>query len=567
MGWIHPDISLEEMMKLIEGFVDILVLASGYQSSGLLAHWDSDNIKRAFQWALFFENVFRRLSSLDFYQESIQELDAALSEMTSHPSFPQGLAHLSSVTLRRARSFLSEHLLHNLPLRDSHLRAVITAIVEMDLSDLSQTEHDCLNAYLNNLTLQSRICMRDTSTSSPDLTPTVQTEKSGTDNFTKIALHELFRRQSSVSCVSVIEEGLDVLSNAMRHSSRTDSDSSLFREQMNHETVPALLRSADALVDVVTWNRWKSRALSYFLDKRTIRMVSGASLIFSDANAQWKKVFGQLHISDKSSKYDLHQAIELLLLGSIASRWNCIIEHLMSASYDSVTISKQYHVLANSVFEISQSSHQIEEIKKSKEGGILDYLMGLLGGQIHLLLKSSPALAAVSLPFCIYISIPLSLSLYCLADAAVVFKTGMSIKTVSILVLISINSLWMLLYRCELAERIWCLYIFHVCGSQIINGACELKILRMQIVKRIQFLKWEKKIANDEHAVKLIEVERRPTLCCCPKLYALKQFVLKLKSQWRKAMRLQRGSMQFSYDFHSYSLNFDDGFPREHVIH
>lgn len=44
-------------MKLIEGFVDILVLASGYQSSGLLAHWDSDNIKRAFQWALFFENV------------------------------------------------------------------------------------------------------------------------------------------------------------------------------------------------------------------------------------------------------------------------------------------------------------------------------------------------------------------------------------------------------------------------------------------------------------------------------------------------------------------------------
>ncbi|MBA0548884.1 hypothetical protein Golob_019951 [Gossypium lobatum] len=88
----------------------------------------------------------------------------------------------------------------------------------------------------------------------------------------------------------------------------------------------------------------------------------------------------------------------------------------------------------------------------------------------------------------------------------------------------------------------------------------------MQIVKRIQFLKWEKKIANDEHAVKLIEVERRPTLCCCPKLYALKQFVLKLKSQWRKAMRLQRGSMQFSYDFHSYSLNFDDGFPREHVL-
>ncbi|TYH46521.1 hypothetical protein ES332_D11G341800v1 [Gossypium tomentosum] len=115
MGWNHPDISLEEMMKLIEGFVDILVLSSGYQSSDLPAHCDSDNIKRGFQWAFFFENV---------YQESIQELDAALSKMTLHLSFPQ------------ARSFLLEHLLHNLPLRDSHLRAVITTIVEMDLSDL-----------------------------------------------------------------------------------------------------------------------------------------------------------------------------------------------------------------------------------------------------------------------------------------------------------------------------------------------------------------------------------------------------------------------------------------------
>ncbi|KAK8496308.1 hypothetical protein V6N12_063881 [Hibiscus sabdariffa] len=89
----------------------------------------------------------------------------------------------------------------------------------------------------------------------------------------------------------------------------------------------------------------------------------------------------------------------------------------------------------------------------------------------------------------------------------------------------------------------------------------------MQTMKRIRFLKWEKKVASDEYAVKLIGVERRPDLCCCSKLHALKQFVLKLKSQWRKAMRLQRSSTQFSYDFHSYSLNFDDGFSREHIIH
>ena len=104
--------------------------------------------------------------------------------------------------------FLSKHLLHNLPLRDSHLRAILTAIIEMDLSDLSETEHDCLNAYLNNLTLQNRICTRDSITSSPDVTPTMETENSGSDNFTKLAVQELFRRQSSMSCISSIEEGV-----------------------------------------------------------------------------------------------------------------------------------------------------------------------------------------------------------------------------------------------------------------------------------------------------------------------------------------------------------------------
>ena len=44
-------------MKLVKGFVDILILTSGYQSSGRIAHWDPLNIKKAFQWAFFFENV------------------------------------------------------------------------------------------------------------------------------------------------------------------------------------------------------------------------------------------------------------------------------------------------------------------------------------------------------------------------------------------------------------------------------------------------------------------------------------------------------------------------------
>lgn len=46
-----------------------------------------------------------------------------------------------------------EHLIHASPLRDAHLRALMTAIVEMDLYELSETEHNCLNVYMNKLTL------------------------------------------------------------------------------------------------------------------------------------------------------------------------------------------------------------------------------------------------------------------------------------------------------------------------------------------------------------------------------------------------------------------------------
>lgn len=128
MGWRHPQISMEEVVNLIKGFVDILILLSGYQSSGRIAHWDSHNVKKAFQWGLFFEQVkfsllFRNLFRLsnkgisefhcsfiwvpkdeilfrcyyqvfgsfssDDYASSVEELDAALSEMTSAASFPK----------------------------------------------------------------------------------------------------------------------------------------------------------------------------------------------------------------------------------------------------------------------------------------------------------------------------------------------------------------------------------------------------------------------------------------------------------------------------------------------
>lgn len=42
---------------------------------------------------------------------------------------------------------------------------------------------------------------------------------------------------------------------------------------------------------------------------RTVRLVSGASLIFSGTNAQWGKVFGQMNFSEECGNNDLLEAI------------------------------------------------------------------------------------------------------------------------------------------------------------------------------------------------------------------------------------------------------------------
>ncbi|KAK9281985.1 hypothetical protein L1049_004895 [Liquidambar formosana] len=404
MGWPYPDLSFEDLLKLIKGFVDILILASGYQSSGYLAHWDAQNIKKAFQWSLFFENLLRHLIHTDDYQDSVKELDAALFEMTSNPSFPQGLAHMSSVTLARARDFVLAHLLHTLPLRNAHLRAFLLATIDMDLDELRETENDCLHVYLDKLMLlntsispvrDKRGLVKDSMTSSPGVAPNIKIEGCTGNDLTKVTVQELLKRQFAVSCISSAEKGLDVLSKTIRHSNLTKSDNSLCKELPKLATASL---SEDQLVEYETWNHWRSKNISYFLDKRTVRLVSGASMIFSAPKMQWFQMFEWLNITAQTNDDDMSEIIELLLLGCITSRWSSLIEHFVSVSYNSLTISKQYHEVGNLLLGGSQSLHSKEETMDSKETGILEYLIALLTGQLHQLWKLSPALAAVAIP-------------------------------------------------------------------------------------------------------------------------------------------------------------------------
>ncbi|GMH30901.1 hypothetical protein Nepgr_032744 [Nepenthes gracilis] len=182
-------------------------------------------------------------------------------------------------------------------------------------------------------------------------------------------------------------------------------------------------------------------------------------MIFSAPKVQLIQVFKQLNLSSKTDDDDFLETLEIILLGCISSRWNHNSQHLMLASYDMPTISKQYQQMCDLLQGRSQSLHVEVETVNPKEKEIVEYIGELLAGQVNQLCKLSPALVAAAIPtwsplFRLY-----------LAEIKTQFKGEYStIRHCSCANDIKEH------IDCEiisgaLAERIWCLYIFHVCES------------------------------------------------------------------------------------------------------
>ncbi|KAL0644676.1 hypothetical protein Bca4012_042966 [Brassica carinata] len=384
MVWNYPEISKEDFTKLLKGFVDLLILASGFQSSGVPAHWDAENCRKALQWGLFFENMLRSINSSETFGESAREVEEAISEMKSNPLFPKGMENLSSDTLSKGREFVLEHLMNNSTLKDTQLQAVLVAAVE-----------------------------------------------SGDDGVIDVIDWKLSERQAVVSRVSALETGLKILS-------KQDKDTTL-------------LGGGQQPIELVTWNKWQSKGLSYFLRKRTLRLVSGASLIFSAPRAQWAEVLRRLHVSAENKEDIFVEKIVLLLLGCVTSRWTHLIEGIMSVSYKTVTVSEQYEELCKLLLQRSKGLKQNEIALTSKVEEILEHLTDILKNRSHHLWKLPSALIAAAIPpwsplFGLYfgeiekqLKLDLSATRCCSCD-----KDLNEHKD------------------CELAERVWCLYVFHI---------------------------------------------------------------------------------------------------------
>ncbi|XP_020573316.1 uncharacterized protein LOC110019815 [Phalaenopsis equestris] len=365
MGWSHPDISMADLVVQIKGFVDILVLASGYQSSGLPAIWDVDNIKKAVRWGLFFENVLKSLELYGKYEESVKELDAVLFNLTSDPLFPLGLAHMTSATLSNARRIVLEYLLQTYPIKDEHFVAFLRAVVELDLDELTESRNDCQKVYIERLALQmdslelagagmglKKVTTallpendRNTSKSLNQLDKNLHTHLMFNDEMrggvgadtSFFVIREILSRQAVMSHMSLIEKGINGLSEIV-------AGNKIGSENTKFEWKSANGASSDGdqiLMELNQFNQWRSRCVSYLLDKRTTKLLSGAELIFQAPKDQWSRIFEGLMFSTDPYYDNVIEIMELLLLGLISSKWNSLIQKLISLPCDFLPIPKK----------------------------------------------------------------------------------------------------------------------------------------------------------------------------------------------------------------------------------
>ncbi|XP_047082986.1 uncharacterized protein LOC124693553 [Lolium rigidum] len=448
MGWAHEAVAMAEVLGLVPGFVDILVLAGGRTSSGAPASWRSGDVQKALRWALFFEEVFRNLRESGRYEDSAREFDTALAELTSNRNFPQGLADVRSDTLSVARELVIKHFLKAETTSVENLCAVLEAVVEMDIEGIGGSgERDTCREYVKSVLDMDLSSLARTKSGGDAGVPATSSDELYAESLflghSRVLVSELLERLDSASCISLAEGVLGRLLNSAKRNSFDDAGNTL--------CAPASLIKSQLVDEFLMWKKWRGRCLSYLLDERTIRIVSGSNFIFSAPKEQWIRVFEPLRASVDSSQSGFVEVMEICLLGLVSRRWDPLIQSFVSHTYSSVPISKQY----SDLHQLLQGPYQDEcsdKILGLKENDILEYARQSLESKPHILWLLPPVLTAAAIPprstlFEIY-----------LAEIDKQFDEAASTDRRCNCRRDGIEQH----HNCDIAERIQCLYIFHV---------------------------------------------------------------------------------------------------------
>lgn len=109
-----------------------------------------------------------------------------------------------------------------------------------------------------------------------------------------------------------------------------------------------------------------------------------------------------------------------------------------------------------------------------------------------------------------------------------------------------------------------CLLAIQFLRSQ---GVWRMKVSRIRSFQRNVLMMFQRK-KRVTTSVTLGNVQRKvPLVECCSLTCIVRKAFYKLKNQWKQSLGWQRSSTpQYSYDLHSYCLNFDDGSSNDHMI-
>lgn len=165
--------------------------------------------------------------------------------MKSFSGILKGLRHVSPLTLGRPKVLLLKQFLQTLPLKDSHFRAAVTAITEMDIDGLQRISDHFLDVYLkklshyaSNSSLTWTNCyMEDSPSESSEDTQFMVAGSCADCYFTEIAVQELGKRHLQITSVTAAETGLDVLSKITGKSNWNEVETTAYGDQQQNETM------------------------------------------------------------------------------------------------------------------------------------------------------------------------------------------------------------------------------------------------------------------------------------------------------------------------------------------
>lgn len=145
----------------------------------------------------------------------------------------KGLKDLSPLALGQPKILLLKQFFQTLPLRDSHFRAAVTAITEMDLDNLQKINDHFLDVYLDKLSHYASNCYTEEGSPSPSS----ETERFSNCDFTDIAVQELGKLHQQVTLVTAAETAMDVLSKITGKSNWNEVEATAVVDQQQNLTM------------------------------------------------------------------------------------------------------------------------------------------------------------------------------------------------------------------------------------------------------------------------------------------------------------------------------------------